>query len=194
METLMSLDKELFFFLNGLHTDWMDPVMFYISKTLTWLPVYLIMLWLMIRHCGWNSLIWLGGIALAVLLADQITSSFMKPFFERFRPSRDPGIEEGLVHVVNGYRGGKFGFASSHAANAFAIATLLHLVLRPYVKYTGYLFLMAGIVAYSRIYLGVHYPGDIIVGGVIGAAAGWISYIVSRKLGRRWLDSAAAEA
>ncbi len=186
MEQLSELDQDLFFLLNGMHTDWLDPLMYYISKTLTWLPVFVLLLWILIKNFGWKSLVWLGGIALAITLADQVTSGFMKPFFERYRPSRDPSFEDGLVHIVNGYKGGKYGFASSHAANAFALATFLYLVLKDIVRYTGYLFVMAVLIAYSRIYLGVHYPADVIVGGAIGAVAGGASFWISRKLYDRW--------
>jgi undecaprenyl-diphosphatase len=193
METLAELDKELFFFLNGLHTPWLDPFMFYVSETLTWLPVYLILLVVMIRNFGWQTLLWLAGVALAILLADQITSGLMKPFFERFRPSRDPEIPDDLVHIVNGYTGGKYGFASSHAANAFAVATYLFLLLKDRLKFAGWLFIMAGLIAYSRIYLGVHFPGDIIVGGLIGALSGWLSYRLFNWISIKWISNPAAQ-
>ena len=191
MEQLAELDKDLFFFLNGLHTSWLDPVMYYISQTLTWLPVYLLLLWVLIKNYGWRTLLWLVGLALAITIADQVTSGLMKPFFERFRPSRDPAFAEGLVHVVNGYRGGKFGFASSHAANAFAVATFLYLLLRNKVRYTGYFFIMAALIAYSRIYLGVHYPADILAGGAIGAVAGSLCYRITAWVNTHWLKPTA---
>ncbi len=191
MEAIAEFDKELFFFLNGLHTDWLDPVMFYISETLTWLPVYLFIVWLMIRNFGRQTVFWLLGIGLSILLADQITSGLMKPFFERFRPSRDPAIPDELVHIVNGYTGGKYGFASSHAANAFAIATYLHFLMKDVVKYTWLLFIMSGLIAYSRIYLGVHFPGDVVVGGLIGFMAGWLSFRLFNYLSGRLLSKPA---
>ncbi len=185
METLLELDKELFFFLNGLHTDWLDPVMYYASQKYTWLPLYAFLLALIIRSYGWKSLWWVVAIALTITIADQVTSGMMKPYFERFRPSNDPSFETGLVHIVNEYRGGRFGFASSHAANSFGAATILFLILRPFYRHTGWLFLFAAFVSYSRIYLGVHYPGDVLVGGAIGAAAAWICYTGTDKLMKR---------
>lgn len=176
METVNELDQALFFFLNGLHAPWLDPIMYYASEKWTWIPLYAFLLALMIRAWGWKSLWWLLAVAVAVTLADQITSGLMKPYFERFRPSRDPAFADGLVHIVNEYRGGRFGFASSHAANSFSIATLLYLVLKPHYRYTGWLFVFAAFVSYSRIYLGVHYPGDILAGGLIGIACGWVAY------------------
>jgi undecaprenyl-diphosphatase len=176
METLIELDESLFFFLNGLHADWLDPIMFFISKTTPWIPLFAVMVYLLFKQFGWNALWWLLAIAVAITLADQITSGFMKPFFERFRPSRNPAFEEGAVHIVNDYRGGRFGFASSHAANSFATATILYLILRNHYTFIGLIFLYAVLVSYSRIYLGVHYPGDIVTGAAIGAACALICY------------------
>lgn len=182
MEQLLEWDRELFFFLNGLHSPVMDLIMWYISNKYTWVPLYLILALLIVRKYGVKSLLWFAGVAIALALSDQLTSSFMKPFFARWRPSRDPGIEAGLVHIVNNYRGGKYGFASSHAANAFAVALYIHLVLRPWYRWTWLLFIFAAVVSYSRIYLGVHYPGDLIVGGLIGMLCAFLSYLLVRWL------------
>jgi undecaprenyl-diphosphatase len=128
-------------------------------------------------------------IALTILLADQITSTFMKPFFSRLRPTHDPELEN-LVHIVNGYRGGKFGFASSHAANTFGLAMFVFLLFRNRSKHVAWIFLWAAVVAYSRIYLGVHYPGDIIVGGFVGMICAfgcyhlfkWITVVIDKPV------------
>lgn len=181
MEQLLEWDRSLFFFFNGLHTPWLDPVMYYVSKTLTSLPLYLLLLYFIIKFYKKDSWIVLLGIAVAILLADQITSGFMKPFFERFRPSRDPELD-GLVHVVNGYRGGKFGFASSHAANTFATAVFMWLLFRMELRWIGLLFVWAVVVSYTRIYLGVHYPGDIVVGGFIGILCGIVAFRLTARL------------
>ena len=112
------MTKRLLQFLNGYHTPWLDPVMLILTETITWLPLYLFLLYLVIKEYKKESWMILLGIGLTILLADQITASIMKPYFARLRPSREPTLE-GLVHLVQGYTGGQFGFASSHAANSF---------------------------------------------------------------------------
>jgi undecaprenyl-diphosphatase len=99
----------------------------------------------------------------------------MKPVFARFRPSQEPTLE-GLVHLVNGYKGGLYGFASSHAANTFGIAFFVWLTLRAHYRWIILIFAWAAFMTYTRIYLGVHYPGDIIVGAVVGFGSGWIGH------------------
>ncbi|HNT50724.1 MAG TPA: phosphatase PAP2 family protein [Cyclobacteriaceae bacterium] len=185
LETLIDWDKELLIWLNSFHADWLDPVMILITKTAFWIPLYGFLIYLVFKSYkkeGWFILI---GAALTVLLCDQITSSFMKPFFERLRPSHDPTLE-GLLHHVNGYRGGRYGFSSGHAANTLGVALFVWLVLRSYYKWIGLVFIWALTMTYTRIYLGVHFPGDILVGGLIGLLCGWISFSVSQALLKRY--------
>lgn len=175
IDQLLALDKELFFFLNGLHAPWLDPIMVAVTNKWAWIPLYIFLLYHIVKEYRIKSWPILLAIGLTILLSDQITSSFMKPFFERLRPSREPDLE-GFIHFVNGYKGGRFGFASSHAANTFGTAALLCLLFRNTKPWMGWLFLWATVVSYSRIYLGVHYPGDILAGGVIGILCGWLSF------------------
>jgi undecaprenyl-diphosphatase len=175
IDFLLDLDQKAFLILNGMHTPWLDQVMFWITKTIFWLPLYTVLLFLLIKYYKKDSWIILLGIIITIVLADQITSSGMKPFFLRLRPSREPALQ-GLVHTVNGYIGGKYGFASSHAANTIGIALYFWLLLGARYRWMWVLFIWAVVVAYSRIYLGVHYPGDILVGMCIGLAAGWIGF------------------
>jgi undecaprenyl-diphosphatase len=175
IDKLIELDKELLLFFNGHNLPWLDPVMLFMTETFVWLPLYLFLIYLIVRDYkkeAWTVLI---GVAVTILLSDQITSSLMKPYFARLRPSQDP-LMEGLVHLVNGYKGGKYGFASSHAANTFGTATFFWLLFGTKRKWVMVLFLWAALMTYTRLYLGVHYPGDILVGSLIGVLSGVAGY------------------
>lgn len=184
MDHLLELDRDVFLFLNSLNTPWLDSVMPWITRTESWIPLYLVLLYLVIREFRKDSWAVLVGIALTIVIADQVTSNLMKPFFERLRPSHDPTLE-GLVHIVNGYRGGLYGFASGHAANTFGVTTFLVSVLSRY-RWMSWLFLWAGLMTYSRIYLGVHYPGDILVGAIVGITGALLSLRLTRYLLERF--------
>jgi undecaprenyl-diphosphatase len=173
LEQLILFDKQIFLFLNGLGAPWLDHLMFFISRTFVWVPLYLLLAYWIYKWQG--KQLWLVVLCavLCVVLTDQITSSFMKPYFERLRPSHDPQIVA-LVHVVNEHRGYYHGFASSHAANTFGLASLLFFLFwrrQPWIKW---LFVWAAVVSYSRIYLGLHYPGDIMVGALLGVGCGYL--------------------
>ncbi|MBX2916234.1 MAG: phosphatase PAP2 family protein [Cyclobacteriaceae bacterium] len=185
LETLIEWDKKLLIWLNSHHTDGLDPVMYYITQTWFWIPLYGFLIYLIFKIFKKEAWFVLIGAVLTVLLCDQITSSFMKPFFERLRPSHDPTLD-GLLHHVNNYKGGRYGFSSGHAANTFGIALFVWLVLRSYVKWIWVIFIWAVVMTYTRIYLGVHFPGDILVGSLIGLICGWISYRVSVLLLNRY--------
>ena len=119
METILEIDKDLLIWINSFHTGWLDPVMLMITKTEFWSPLYLFFIYLIFKKLDRDAWFAMAGAGLTILLADQITASFMKPFFQRLRPSQDPAIQN-LIHlVVNSkgeiYRGGLYGFASSHA-------------------------------------------------------------------------------
>lgn len=179
IEKIIELDEQFFLYLNGLHYDSLDGIMSWVSDKYAWIPFYAILLGIIIWKFKSKAIYILLGIGLVILFADQFTSGFMKPFFERFRPCHDPDLA-GLVYLVEGC-GGKFGFASSHAANTFGLATFVFLVFSKLYRFTGLLFLWAFIVSYSRIYLGVHYPLDILVGGIIGIIIGWLVYMLMLK-------------
>ena len=178
MEQILELDRKIFLELNSnFHNPFMDQLMMFLTSTTAWIPLYIILLYFLIRNYKKETWIVLLGIALTIILADQITSSIMKPFFERLRPSHEPSFGE-QVHIVNNYRGGRFGFASSHAANTFGVATLICLLLKNYRPWITLLFIWPLFVGYTRIYLGVHYPGDILAGFLIGLMCAITSYLL----------------
>jgi len=181
LERLLEWDKDLFLFFNGKHVPWLDPVMLFITQTWAWIPLYAVLIYFIYRDFGKDSWIPLIGIALAILLADRITSGLMKPYFARLRPSQEPSLEA-LIHLVNGYKGGMYGFASSHAANTLATATFFTMLFRKNRPWIAWLYLWAIVMTYTRLYLGVHYPGDIVVGGIIGLLAGWTGYLVADSM------------
>jgi undecaprenyl-diphosphatase len=180
MEALLEADKELLLWLNSFHTPWLDPVMLVLTKTFTWLPLYLLLLCLIIKDYGKESWRVLLAIAVTILVTDQLTSGVMKPYFERLRPSRDPEVAA-LLHLVNGYKGGVYGFASSHAANSFGVSMFLWLLYRNNRKWIWTLFIWAAFFTYTRIYLGVHYPGDILVGGLTGLGCAALSFNLYKR-------------
>ncbi len=185
MNFLTNIDTELFLFLNGLHATWLDPVMTFISGKITWLPFYLILLYLVIKNYKKQSILIIIGIILLIVCSDQISSSIFKPIFERPRPCHNEAIKD-MVYLPNGHCGGAYGFISSHACNTFALAVFITNILKTHYSKIGYvMYVWAGLVAYSRIYMGVHYPGDVIVGAIVGMLVGlviWKLYLRIEKL------------
>lgn len=170
---LERLDQQLFLFLNSLNSPFWDQVMHAISGKVIWVPLYLAILIVLGIKYKRKFLVILLFIILAATLADQ-TSVLFKNLVQRLRPCHEPSLE-GLIHLVNGECGGRFGFVSSHAANSFNVA-LISLLFIKKRWYTISIILWASVVGYSRIYLGVHYPGDVICGLLLGTLIGWSIY------------------
>jgi undecaprenyl-diphosphatase len=184
IEFLLTLDRNLLVKLNSWHAPWLDPVMFTLTNGLNWLPLFLLVIGVMVYKIRWQTLIILLFAGLVIFLADRISAGLLKPWFARLRPSHEPGLEN-FLHFVNGYKGGLYGFVSSHAANAFGIATFLWLILRKQITWIWIMFPWAIIFSYTRIYLGVHYPFDILGGGVLGALIGLLVYKLARLMPAR---------
>jgi len=172
IDYLQAADTQLFLFLNGKHNVFFDPIMYWFSDKLIWLPMYLLLASFMVWRYKRRGLVMLLFVGVVVALCDQTASHLIKNAVMRLRPSHEPALA-GLVHLSKAGAGGLYGFVSSHAANAFGLATFLGLVLEPRYRYLKYgLFAWAILVSYSRIYNGVHYPGDVIVAAIIGVAIG----------------------
>ena len=188
MEFLADLDRRLLLYLNHLNTPLLDEIMFLVSDKLIWIPLYAVLVYFVIKKFGNESWAPLLAIAIMIIVSDQTNTAILKPLFQRLRPSREPAIA-GMVHIVKNYKGGLYGFASSHASNTFATAIFFFSVFRKTHPWMILLFAWAAIVSYSRIYLGLHYPGDVLGGLVVGclsAVAGlkindWLSGFNLRK-------------
>jgi undecaprenyl-diphosphatase len=174
IDFLDQIDRHIFLFLNGFHSPFWDLIMWNISKTEIWLPLYGIVLFFIFRTYKWKGLITFFALLLLVLVSDQGSVHLFKNVFQRLRPCHQPELA-GLVHLVNGKCGGQFGFISSHASNTFAFAMFVSFFFMN-KPLAWFIFGWAAIVSYSRIYLGVHYPFDIIGGAIYGILAGYVVF------------------
>ena len=194
IERLIHIDTQILLAINGWHAPWADTLMWIISAKATWIPLYLLLIGLLVwryRKPSPMSVKWLQNvpacvvmivvIGLAVGAADFIASGILKDLVARPRPTRVPELE-GVLHLVNGYKSGRYGFVSSHAANTMAVALLFSLIWRNKIATCG-LMLWVAANCYSRMYLGVHYPMDIIGGLVVGCLVGWLMYELLLLLG-----------
>lgn len=189
IQQLIGFDQELLLKLNGSNSLFWDGFMWLSTNMLTWIPFAIVLLYVIFKNNKIKEaivIITLLGVVIA--LADQISSGICKPFFARFRPTQDPELMY-QIDIVNGYRGGIYGFISSHAANTFGVAVFLTLIFKS-GSLAIILFIWAILNAFSRIYLGVHYPGDILFGTLVGVGAGILIYIIYRKLQNTLLKQA----
>lgn len=187
MESLSNIDTDLFLFLNGLHANWLDKVMIAVTQMWVWAPLYLLLIYWTVKQYGKRCWWVFVAVGVVVLCSDQLSAHVCKPLFQRLRPCYNPDLQD-LIYLPKGMAGGRFGFVSSHAANTSAVAAFLTPVLRNYRPWLGIvLYLWAFISSYSRIYLGFHYPGDILCGAILGILIGLILWrvfqlVVVRKI------------
>jgi undecaprenyl-diphosphatase len=187
LEQVLHIDTEILLAINGWHAPWADQLMWIISAKATWIPLYLLLIGLLVwryRQPAPTPIKWLQkvpacvvmivAIGLAVGAADFIASGILKDLVARPRPSRVPELE-GVLHLVNDYRSGRYGFVSSHAANTMAVALLFSLIWRNKIATCG-LMLWVAANCYSRMYLGVHYPTDILGGLIVGSLVAVVGY------------------
>lgn len=187
MEMLNEIDSSIFLFLNGLHADWLDGPMTLISDRWTWLPFYFFMAAVVVVRAGLRiGIVIIIATLLVVCMSDWICASVIRPWIERLRPCNLDNPLSEFTHIVDDYRGGQYGFPSCHAANTLGLSLFLTNVMR--CRWIAILlFVWAGVVSYSRIYIGVHYPGDIFVGGLVGTAVAMAVYKHLCERALKWL-------
>lgn len=185
MHKIISWDQELLLWINGGHTPFWDEVMWYVSKPLVWLPVYVLLMYYCIRYYKIRTFYIILFTILLVTICDVVSVHLFKNLFQRLRPTHEP-LLEGLVHTVRNYQGGTYGFVSSHATNYFGLAAFFSWILHHNLRYfTLVSLLIAAIISYSRIYLGVHYPGDVICGALLGGMFGILLGMIFCRLDKR---------
>ena len=175
IERLLPFERDIFFAINGSESIFWDNVMWNCTSLITWIPMFALILYIAFRNQMLKEgLLVLVSIALVILLSDQISSTFIKPLFKRYRPTHHPDFKD-IVDIVNNYRGGQYGFISGHATNSFGLAVFLSLLFKN--KYvTTSIILWALLNSYSRIYIGVHFISDILAGMVVGSLIGFLVY------------------
>ncbi len=179
LDKIIQLDKDLFVFLNALGNENWDTFWIIITNQLSWIPLYLIFFYLIFKSLGWKK-----GVALIILTALLVTFSdqltvFIKNSVGRLRPNRDPSINE-YIRILKNNK--SFSFVSGHATTSTAVSLFMHLTIKKYYRYTILFFIWPLLFAYSRIYIGVHFPIDVIVGALLGILIGYLFYKLSLKV------------
>jgi undecaprenyl-diphosphatase len=192
-EKILYYEHDWFLTLNGIHSTISDHFMWLYSEQVVWIPASILILTILVYKKSWrNSLMILIAIVMVVVLCDQLSSGIIKPLFCRLRPTHHPLFADKVTTVFN-YRGGKYGFISSHAANAFGFATFIALIFR-YTLLSWTIYFWATLTAYSRIYLGVHFISDVVPAVIVGITFGYLVYHLYRRVHKRVVDSTLTSA
>lgn len=182
IDILDAMDAEATVFVNSFHNSFFDSFMMLFSGRFVWVPMYATIMLILYRHFGFKkTIVFTVFIALTITAADQLCASYLRPVVSRLRPAHLDNPLSELIHVVDGYRGGLHGFPSCHAANSFALVTFLALLVRR-GRFLVFIYLWAVLNSYSRLYLGVHYLGDLLVGALIGSMIGAVMYYIGARI------------
>lgn len=193
LDTLNQIDTSVFLFFNGMHTLFFDKFMMLFTGRFIWIPMYAAILLVIIKTFGLKKTgIYVIAIALAITLTDQTCATIIRPVVERLRPSNLENPLSALTTVVNDYRGGSYGFPSCHSANSFALAMTLTCIFQ-YRKLSLFIFIWALINSYTRLYLGVHYPGDLLIGAIIGTCYGFLCAWLARLCDTNYRNAIASK-
>ncbi|MEY3499059.1 MAG: hypothetical protein RL308_728 [Bacteroidota bacterium] len=186
LEKILSLDQKIFIYLNGLGSSTFDGLWLLITKQTNWIPFFLVLLYFIYKKIGTKQTLYLLlFVIVLVTISDQFTN-LVKDTFQRLRPCSNPEIN-GIIRVVKSSK--TFSFFSGHAANTMAVSTFLYLNLKRKFKYFGFLFLWPLVFAYSRIYLGLHYPLDIICGYSSGFILGFLMFKIYQSAQKKYFPN-----
>ncbi|MCS6966948.1 MAG: phosphatase PAP2 family protein [Cytophagales bacterium] len=177
---LKEWDRTIFLWLNGLHHSWLDTVMILLSEIKIWIPLYVVLAVLVVRKFRGEAWRYFVLVALIITVSDYVSASVLKPFFGRLRPCHEASLQN-VIHLPSGC-GGLYGFVSSHAANSFALASFLWLLFTSKPLRYG-IVIWAIVVSYSRIYLGVHYPADVVFGALFGFLVTQLIWLLAKATG-----------
>ena len=182
LQWLIDIDEQLLLAINGCHNEYFDHFMYLFSDRWIWVPMYVAILYVMVRNFSIRkTIVCMIAIALTITIADQVGASLIRPIVERLRPSNPDNPISEAVHIVNNYRSGKYGFPSCHAANTFGLAFFVCFLFRRRWL-TAFLMFWAVVTCYSRVYLGLHYPGDLLFGMILGLLSATMVYLIMQKL------------
>lgn len=179
LDFIKHLDTKLFLWINGFNFEVLDSVMSFISGKYTWFPLYIFLFYLLYRVAGRNIVYIVTAIVILITVSDQSSVILFKNTIQRLRPCHEETLKA-LIHLVNNKCGGQFGFISSHACNTMALSVFVFMFMKgKFEKLTMLIFIFPFLVAYSRVYLGVHYPGDVIAGILWGGILGYLFAVLT---------------
>ena len=182
LSMLKAMDTMVFLTVNSHHNAYFDSVMWLVSGKLIWVPMYVSLFFVLLKNYSYKVVFAiLLAIGVVILFTDSFTAQVIRPWVCRLRPSNLDNPMSSMVHIVDGYRGGAYGFPSNHASNTWGLAFFITFLFRRY-KLTFFFFLWALLVCYSRMYLGVHYFGDLLIGSLLALTGASTVFYVFRKV------------